>query len=254
MVEPVIVEAAKRNIEKYDVVPLFYAANKAGAEQVTPETMFRGLRRAHDFSGIGLVSNALTKVWNRDEPDWEAAALLCYYNNLVIDGAKTGAVNSYENYPAINHRINRATGGKRGKMPYFFQFSKNGRKLLLSAEECQKKFAAPNRSTMNRICARFDDVGRMSMHMGDLPPFNWEMLMPGPAPAPRAEVIECFCQMDSACVSGMILSSLGQEVQREVSMNFEIMKEAIIHELEKFCTLEEAYVHITRYLFTGESA
>jgi hypothetical protein len=128
VVDPIIVNAAKRNIEKFNVIPLFYDANKAAAEQVSRESMYRGLKRAHDFSGIGIVSNSLTKVWNRDNPDWEAAALLCFFNNQVIDGAKTGSINSYEAYPAVNKRINRATGGKRGKMPHFFQYSKNGRK------------------------------------------------------------------------------------------------------------------------------
>lgn len=56
-----IVQAAKRNIEKYQVVPLFYDANKAGAEQINRESVFKGLKRAHDFSGIGVVSNSLTK-------------------------------------------------------------------------------------------------------------------------------------------------------------------------------------------------
>ena len=137
--------------------------------------MFRGLKRAHDFSGIGMVSNSLTKVWNRDDPDWEAAAWLCYYNNLVIDAAKTGVINSYEAYPEVNKRINRATGGKRGKMPHFFQFSKNGRKLHLSKQECKKKYAKPNQSTMNRICSKFSDIGNINMNHAGIPLFNWEM-------------------------------------------------------------------------------
>lgn len=81
--DPVIVSVAERNLEKFHVLPLFYDAAKAGAEEVSIETMFLGLKRAHDYSGIGQVSNALTKLWNSDTPDWDAAAWLCYYNNLV---------------------------------------------------------------------------------------------------------------------------------------------------------------------------
>jgi len=164
VVDPIIVAAAERNIEKYQVIPLFYDANKAAAELISRESMFHGLKRAHDFSGIGMVSNALTKVWNRDHPDREAAAWLCYYNNLVIDAAKTGVINSYEAYPSVNKRINKATGGKKGKMPYFFQFSKNGRKIQLNKEMRAKKYAKRSKSTMNRICARFENIGNINMN------------------------------------------------------------------------------------------
>ena len=84
VVDPLIVRVAERNIDRYKVIPLFYDANKASAEQLSYRTMFNGLKRAHDYSGIGQVSNALTKLWNRDVPDREAAAWLCFYNNQVI--------------------------------------------------------------------------------------------------------------------------------------------------------------------------
>lgn len=191
MVEPVIVAAAERNIKMFQVIPLFYDANKAGAEIISRESMFRGLKRAHDFSGIGMVSNALTKLWNRDSPDREAAAWLCYYNNLVIDAAKTGVINSYETYPAVNKRINKATGGKRGKMPYFFQFSKNGRKkqIQMNKEERLRNYAKPNHSTMNRICNRFNESFYINMNYTGVAPFNWKMLMPGPVDNIRTDVV-----------------------------------------------------------------
>lgn len=61
VVDPIIVQVAKRNIEKYEVIPLFYDANKAAAETINRESLYKGLKRAHEFSGIGVVSNALTK-------------------------------------------------------------------------------------------------------------------------------------------------------------------------------------------------
>lgn len=84
VVDPIILKVAKRNLEKYNVLPLYYDMSKAPAEILSQETMFRGLKRAHDYSGIGAVSNNLTKLWNRDEPDREAAEWLCMYNNFVI--------------------------------------------------------------------------------------------------------------------------------------------------------------------------
>ena len=118
VVDPVIVNAAERNIREFDIVPLFYDANKADAEMINKETLFNGLKRAHQFSNIGEISNMLTCLWNRNNPDIHSAALLCYLNNLRIDGAKTGAVNEYTNYPDVAKRINKATGGKNAKMPY----------------------------------------------------------------------------------------------------------------------------------------
>lgn len=83
VVDPVIVSIAERNIANDNIIPLFYDANKAAPELLSRETMFHGLKRAHDYSGIGQVSNSLTKLWNRPHPDLDAAAWLTYYNNLV---------------------------------------------------------------------------------------------------------------------------------------------------------------------------
>lgn len=255
VVEPVIVAAAERNIEKYQVIPLFYDANKAGAEQVCLHSMYKGLKRAHDFSGIGMVSNSLTKLWNRDVPDREAAAWLCYYNNLVIDAAKTGIINSYEAYPKVNSRINKATGGKRGKMPYFFQFSKNGRKQTLSKEERKKKYAKPNKSVMNRICARFDDIGNINMNYAGIEAFNWQMMMPGPIESNRADIVELFCALDSDNLSNLIELHNEKDFMQEIALSYEVLKDTIVHELLEICgSLEEAYPHIVKHLFTGENA
>ena len=117
VVEPLIVEIAERNIEKYDVIPLYYDAAKADSEALTKESIFNGLKRAHKFSNIGEISNMLTRLWNRDNPDRMAAAMLAALNNWRIDGAKSGACNEYTNYPEIEKRVNRATGGPNGRMP-----------------------------------------------------------------------------------------------------------------------------------------
>ena len=79
----IIVDVAKRNLENDHIVPLFYDANKAAPEQLSRETLFNGLKRAHDFSGIGIVSNSLTRLWAKEKPDLDAAAWLTYFNNLV---------------------------------------------------------------------------------------------------------------------------------------------------------------------------
>lgn len=256
VVDPVIVKVAKRNLEKYDVLPLYYDMSKAPAELLSRETMFRGLKRAHDFSGIGAVSNNLTKLWNRDEPDREAAEWLCMYNNFVIDAAKTGFVNSYEAYPKINKRINRATGGKAGRMPYFFQYSKNGRKNLSDRVKKKKSYAKPNGSTMNRICKRFETIGNIRMDYAGVAPFNWQMLMPGPCPGANPDAVALFCQMDDGNLGNVIAGKDMTAVEdKEETFGYDILRDEIIHELcDQFGSIEAVYPYITKELFGGDGA
>ena len=256
VVEPVLVEVAKRNLEKYHVIPLFYDANKAAAEQLSKETMFGGLKRAHDYSGIGQVSNALTKLWNRDHPDREAAAWLCFYNNQVIDAAKTGKINSYESYPTVLSRINKAIGGKTGRMPWFFQYSKNGRKSLYDRQEKKKTYAKANQSVMNRICQRFDAIGNINFNFAGVAPFNWQMLLTQPCTSSRPDVIKAFCDLDTsnlACVAeARSVSDLGD---REDAMSYDLVRDAIVDTMTDLCgSLENAYPHIVKHLFAGDGA
>jgi len=84
IVDPLFVEIAERNVKNNDIVPLFYEAEKAQAEPITKESLYRGLKRAHEYSNIGEISNMLTRLWNKEKPDYEAAAFLTYLNNLRI--------------------------------------------------------------------------------------------------------------------------------------------------------------------------
>ena len=84
VVDPVIVNAAERNLKEHDIVPLFYDAAKAKDEIVNKDSIFNGLKRAHEYSNIGEISNMLTCLWNRNKPDIEAAALLTALNNWRI--------------------------------------------------------------------------------------------------------------------------------------------------------------------------
>ena len=249
--DPVIITVAERNLKEFDVVPLFYDANKAPAEILTRESLFNGLKRAHNFSSgaitsIGEISNMLTKLWNKDHPDREAAALLCYKNNLVIDAAKTGEINDYTNYPSVARKINKAVGGKRSHLPYFFQFTKNGRKN--NPGKKKRKWLKPNRSTMNRISAAFDDIGNINMNFAGIAPFNWQMMLSEPCLHSRPDIVNDFTQLSSTrffadiddCEDNICGSMLFAE---EIS---EIMK-------EKYGSLEECYPYIVKGLFAGDA-
>lgn len=251
-----LIEVAKRNLSKFNVVPLLYEMGKAGSKPVNKAEFYSGLKRAHEFSGIGQVSNALTKLWNKDMPDRESAALLCFYNNLVIDAAKTGFINSYENYPEINRKINSAIGGKNGRMPWFFQFSKNGRRNMSMPVKDRKKFVKPNASTMNRICAAFDNIGNINMNYANVAPFNWQMFLTDNDAIYNVAAVSLFCQMDDANVANVIeIHTSDIDSGTKINSLYNIVGEDIAHELiKKFGSLEEVYPSIVKYLFAGSNA
>lgn len=254
--DPLLISVAERNIEKYDVVPLLYEMGKAGSKPVTKEEFYSGLKRAHDFSGIGQVSNSLTKLWNKDAPDRKAAALLCFYNNLVIDAAKTGFINTYENYPEINRQINKAIGGKNGRMPHFFQFSKNGRRFLHLKVSERKKYVKPNGSTMNRICESFNDIGNINLNYANVPPFNWQMLLENNDAVYNIAAVSMFCRMDDANVSNLIDEFQCElEASTNTSSMYAIVSQSIADELvSNYGSLENVYPSIVKYLFAGSNA
>ena len=255
VVDPTIISVAERNIKEFDVIPLFYDANKAPSEMITKESIFNGLKRAHQFSNIGEISNMLTRLWNRDNPDRHAAALLTYLNNLRIDGAKTGAVNEYTNYPEITKQINKATGGPNGRMPFFFQFSKNGRRDKTTNRKKKRQWAKQNNSTMNRISKAFDDIGNINMNWAGVPAFNWQMLLDKKCMHSRLDIIEEFCDLDNIKVSIAITNAEESPAEKEIIDNNTIIDEHIIDTLvSKFGSLEICYPYIVKHLFSGEGA
>jgi len=251
-----VCDIAQRNIEKFDIVPLFFDLGKAGAHQLSRGEFYHGLKRAHEYSGIGQVSNSLTKLWNKDNPDRYAAEALTFYNNLVIDAAKTGFVNTYENYPEAKKRINKAIGGKHGRMPHFFQFSKNGRRFLpgnTTGKE-PKEYAKPNNSTMNRICAAFDDIGRMKMNFSNIPPFNWQMLLTDNDQPYNMQAVEIFVRLDNEGKTNLTAMAFQEtdKVEQKIATIMDFVCQDIIQELTEKCgTIEECYPSVAKYLFAG---
>ena len=252
IVDPLFVEIAERNIKKYDVIPLFYDSEKAKAEPINNESLFKGLIRAHEYSNIGEISNMLTRVWNKDNPDRIAAALLTYLNNLRIDGAKTGVVHEYTDYPQIAKRIGRACSGRNGRMPAFFATTRNGRKD--TPENRSRKYADPNNSTMNRICKAFDDIGYVNLNYAGVPQFNYQMLLSGPCLDTKPDIYQLFCELDNSNISSVIASQENvYSSEKQLVNNYSIVAEDITNEIiQRYGSLEYAYPYIVKYLFAGE--
>ena len=250
MADETFVEVAERNVKEFDIVPLFYDANEVPPEIINRENMYIGLIRAHDSSGIGQISNNLCKLWNSDEPDYESAKLLCYYNNQVIDGAKLPVINSYDKYPEIEKKINAAVGGKNSRMPKWFQFSKNSRHAAANGKK--KSFKKANNSIMNRIADRFSKIGNMNMNYAGVPPFNWEMLVSEPVTKINQSFIDLFCEMDSGNLSNLIdASDMSDASERAATAGYDFVRDQIIAMIEaRYGSVEAVYPSIVKYLFT----
>lgn len=132
-----IVKAAKRNVEKYDIVPLYYDMRGANTTTINPEEIYKGLTDAYKGGNIGIISNDISKIWNSEYIDINAVKYLCMENNFIIDYAKT------------LHKPTRPNWAKRDivmytreKLPHFFKYAKD--KSLDSV--CDE-----NQSVVNRL-------------------------------------------------------------------------------------------------------
>lgn len=154
--DKLIIEVAKRNVKRYDIVPLFYNMKKAKAELITNDSLLKGLKDAYVGGNIGIDSNKISKCLNnmiqitRDMTDDElriameendkimkCVKLLCMHNNFEIDYAKT--LFSIEFDDATEEMIKRYTSQK---LPFFFKFAK---------DKTDEQVEGINNSTVNRL-------------------------------------------------------------------------------------------------------
>ena len=158
--DKVLISIAKRNMK--DIVPLYYEMRKAKNEILTGDSIYQGMIRAYTGGNIGPISNKISKVWNSENIGQEqlnSVAWLCFYNNCVIDQAKT----LWLPQPPKEKEdiIKKYT---KGNLPYFFKFAK---------DKQDDQTEAPNSSGMNRICQNIYDkkinycktIGKMDYRM-----------------------------------------------------------------------------------------
>lgn len=125
-----LIDVAKRNIEKFDIVPLYYDMKKADAVILDNKSIYAGLNAAFVKGNIGIYSNNISKIWNSDvfingsDEDKEEAIkiikLLCCENNFCIDAAKT--LYMPERPKDVNERVNVFTNQP---LPHFFKYAKD---------------------------------------------------------------------------------------------------------------------------------
>lgn len=126
-----LVQLAKRTVEKYDVVSLYYYAKKAQPKEINPDNIYEALSNAFTYSNsIGVYSNNISKIWNhtdwknidreKAEENLNLIRLLCAENNYVIDAAKTLYIPTRPD--GMKERIKEAI---QCKLPRYFIYAKD---------------------------------------------------------------------------------------------------------------------------------
>jgi len=116
-----IIKVAERNMK--DIVPLYYNMRKAGAEDISNQSIYNGLKTAYTGGNIGMISNDITKIWNSNNINLDVIKLLCLDNNFTIDYAKT--LYKPKRPSEMKKLIN---GYTKVKTPHFFIYAKDKEK------------------------------------------------------------------------------------------------------------------------------
>lgn len=156
-----IIDVAKKNIRKYDVVPLYYEMYKADAQEINNDNIYESLKNGFKYGNVGIWSNKITNMWNREVVDRDAIKISCMCNNFFIDGAKTGVM---LDTTAIDDKLKAGNGD----MPYFFMYAK---------DKEEDKVQAPNNSTVNRIAKKIETTKRKRYSFNQHGAFRYATLL-----------------------------------------------------------------------------
>ncbi|MGG3623847.1 hypothetical protein ABES25_09880 [Bacillus gobiensis] len=160
----ILLTLSEHNAEKLNVVPLEYEMGVSEPKLINSENLFESLKVAFK-ANIGLISNTISKVLNKDdfnpEIDYKLIKQLCSFNNHVIDMAKTlDVVELPEDIkPIWNHY-------DKQKLPYFFRYAKN---------KSEDKVVPKNNSTVNRLAKAIIDKRLTFKNV--VGKFDWKKLM-----------------------------------------------------------------------------
>lgn len=142
-----LISVAKRNIERYDIAPLYYDMKKAKPVCIDNESIYSGLNAAFVGGNIGIYSNNISKIWNSDtfvngseeekRRAIELIKILCMENNFVIDFAKTLYKPTRPN--EMNDELNSYTNQR---LPHFFKYAK---------DKSERQIVAANGSFVNKL-------------------------------------------------------------------------------------------------------
>lgn len=177
-----LIEYAERNIDKWNVVPLYYEMTKAKDKPLSNKIMYEGMINAYSGGNIGEVSNNIAKCWNSENITQETIDVvksLCMVNNFVIDYAKT--LFTVTPPKEVKAKIKQYTGNK---LPHFFKYAK---------DKTDEQVMSQNNSTVNKLNWIVKDK-RFDFKSAQLGKFNYEFLMNNPNILPNSEIIKRYEQ------------------------------------------------------------
>lgn len=134
----------RRNKDK--IAPLYFEMKKADPQELNPENIYNGIVSSFKYGKIGIYSNAISKIWNKEEltqEDLDVIKLLVAESNWSIDAAKT--LYMPERPEKARQDITQRT---KYKLPAFFEYAKDKTK-----SQCE----GLNNSTMNRVSSAIAD-------------------------------------------------------------------------------------------------
>lgn len=175
---PHLVLPAEKQME--GVVPLHYETQKAKIVEINKDNIFDGLQKAFS-ANIGIISNKISQVWDKETPDLDVLRWLCLTNNETIDFAKTLSKSKLP--PHVDKRIKKAT---KGKLPHLFIYAKDNKKDNVESDN--------NNSVMNRLAKL---IPNPNIHFDNVvKPLDYKMLMKNKDIVVDEKVIELYSKLD----------------------------------------------------------
>lgn len=142
-----LIKVAERNLNRFDIVPLYYNMRKAEPVHLDNAAIYNGLNAAFVGGNIGIYSNNISKIWNSevfisgtDEEKKQAIdviRLLCMENNFVIDYAKTLYKPERPDYEK-----ELITDFTNDPLPHFFVYAK---------DKSEHQVVSANESLVNKL-------------------------------------------------------------------------------------------------------
>lgn len=152
--------------------PLFYDMTKAEPSLISDEAIMTCLTSSFHNENIGYVSNAITKIFNSEEPDAKLVEILCAYNNFVIDYFKTQKSMDLKQYASIYMDYKDSNNGTcKYKCPHFFMYAKDKK-----ATQCEKHNKKSNADRISKYVAEKTSSGISKINYSNKEKFNPEML------------------------------------------------------------------------------
>lgn len=126
-----------------DLVPLYYEMGGGEGKTINPTNIFNSLKFVYEKSNIGKVSNTLTNIFSKDDPDenMDNIKKLCAYNNWIIDSAKKLEL------PKLPKDIRQLMNNNL--YPFFFQYAKGKKR-----SECRDI----GNGVIDRICKSINSI------------------------------------------------------------------------------------------------